>query len=149
MDALTFLKDDHDEAKALFKKLSRASGSEAARLWDELSSALSVHEELEETFFYPRLREAPQAEDLILEGYQEHHVMDVLISEISGLKPSDEAWEPKIKVLKENTEHHIEEEEGELFPKVRKIWDTEMRSRVGEEMQAAKADRKKGHRRAA
>ena len=148
MDALQFLKDEHDEAKAVFRKLEKAKGAEASRLWEELSSMLSLHEELEETYFYPRLREASSTEDLILEGYQEHHVMDLLIAEISALKPSDEAWEPKIKVLQENTEHHIEEEEGELFPKVRKVWDSGMRQRVGEEMEQAKAQRK-GRQRAA
>ena len=148
MDVLQFLKDEHDEAKAVFGKLEKAKGAEAARLWEQLSSMLSLHEELEETYFYPRLREASSTEDLILEGYQEHHVMDVLISEISGLKPSAEEWEPKIKVLQENTEHHIEEEEGELFPKVRKIWDLDMRKRVGEEMENAKTKRK-GSKRAA
>lgn len=148
MDALQFLKDEHDEAKAVFSKLEKAKGAEASRLWEQLSSMLSLHEELEETYFYPRLREASSTEDLVLEGYQEHHVMDVLIDEIGSLKPSDEAWEPKIKVLQENTEHHIEEEESELFPKVRKIWDADMRKRVGEEMEMAKAQRK-GSKRAA
>lgn len=149
MDALTFLKDEHDEAKAVFKKLTKASGEEAERLWEELASMLSLHEELEERYFYPRLREASTTEDLILEGYQEHHVMDLLIGEISRLKPSAEEWQPKIKVLQENTEHHIEEEEGELFPKVRKIWDAKMREQVGRDMEAAKAERKKSSRRAA
>jgi len=100
---------------------------------------LSLHEKMEESFFYPRLKEAPKTEDLVLEGYQEHHVMDLLIDEISKLKPSDEAWQPKIKVLRENTEHHIEEEEGELFPKVRKIWDTRTRDEVGKQLQEMKA----------
>ena len=146
MDVLTFLKDEHDEAKAVFKKLEGAKGAEAQRLWDQLSSMLSLHEELEETYFYPALRQSPKTEDLILEGYQEHHVMDVLIGEIAALKPSDEAWEPKIKVLQENTEHHIEEEEEELFPKVRKIWDSEMRQKVGKEMEQHKAEAKKRQR---
>jgi hemerythrin superfamily protein len=142
MDVLQFLKDEHDEVKAVFAKLQKASGAEASRLWEQLSAMISLHEELEETYLYPRLREASQTEDLVLESYQEHHVMDLLIGEISGLKPSAEEWEPKIKVLQENTEHHIEEEEGELFPKVRKIWDTDMRKRVGEEMQTAKAQKR-------
>jgi hemerythrin superfamily protein len=146
MDVLTFLKDDHDEVKAVFKKLEKAEGGEAQRLWDQLASMLSLHEEMEETYFYPRLKESESAEDLVLEGYQEHHVMDLLIEEANQLKPSDEAWQPKIKVLQENTEHHIEEEEGELFPKVRKIWDTKRREEIGKEMQAMKGERRKGQR---
>jgi hemerythrin superfamily protein len=143
MDVLEFLTDEHDEAKAVFKKLDKAEGAQATRLFEQLKSMLSLHEELEETFFYPRLKEEKATEDLILEGYQEHHVMDVLIDEISKLKPSAEEWAPKIKVLQENTEHHIEEEEGELFPKVRKIWDADQRDKVGRQMQDEKTRRKR------
>jgi len=141
MDVITFLKDEHDEAKAVFKKLEKAEGAAAQKLWNQLSSMLSLHEELEETLLYPQLKKAET--DLILEAYQEHHVMDVLIGELNELKPTDETWEPKIKVLQENTEHHIEEEEGELFPKVRKIWDTARRQEVGRQMQEMKDQRQK------
>jgi hemerythrin superfamily protein len=143
MDVLTFLKDEHDEAKAVFKQLEKAEGDSASRLWDQLHNMLRVHEEMEETFFYPQLKKEPAAEDLILEGYQEHHVMDLLMAEISQLKPSAEAWQPKIKVLQENTEHHMEEEEEELFPKVRKIWDADRRAMVGRQMQDMKTKRQK------
>jgi hemerythrin-like domain-containing protein len=138
MDILRLIEDEHDEAKSVFRRLSKAEGRQAAELWSELKQKLILHEELEERLFYPQLKQAPQAYDLVLEGYQEHHVMDVLIEEISLLKPGDEAWQPKIKVLQENTEHHIEEEESELFPKVRKIWDTDERKRLGEQWQAEK-----------
>ena len=70
----------------------------------------------------------------------------MLIDEIGKLKPSDEAWQPKITVLQENTEHHIEEEEGELFPKVRKIWNSDTRNEVGREVQQMKEERKKQRR---
>jgi hemerythrin-like domain-containing protein len=143
MDVLEFLTDEHDEAKAVFKKLEKAEGAEAGKLFDQLKSMLSLHEELEETYFYPQLKKEEAARDMILEGYQEHHVMDVLIDEISKLKPSAEEWAPKIKVLQENTEHHIEEEEDELFPKVRKIWDADKREKVGRQMQDTKAKRQK------
>jgi len=143
MDVLTFLKDEHDEAKAVFKKLEKAEGASARTLFDQLKRMLSLHEEMEETFFYPQLKKEEAAKDMILEGYQEHHVMDILMDEINALKPTDEAWEPKIKVLQENTEHHIEEEEDELFPKVRKIWDTDRRQQVGRQMQDMKSKRQK------
>lgn len=146
MDVLTLFKQDHDEVKQLFKKIEQTEGNEARRLWEQISSELSLHEELEEKLFYPRLRKEETARDLVLESYQEHHVMDVLIDEIGKLKPSDEAWQPKIKVLQENTEHHIEEEEGELFPKVRKIWNSDTRNEVGREVQQMKEERKKQRR---
>jgi hemerythrin-like domain-containing protein len=145
MDVLTFLKDEHDEAKAIFKKLEDAEGASASRLWEQLRNMLQLHEEMEETLLYPQLKKEEAAKDLILESYQEHHVMDVLQDEISQLKPSAEAWQPKIKVLQENTEHHIEEEEKELFPKVRKIWDADRRATVGGQMQDMKAKRGGAH----
>ena len=146
MDVLRLLEDEHDEAKAVFKRLEKAHGSEASRLWDQLKSMLTLHEEMEETLFYPQLKAEKQTEDLILESYQEHHVMDVLIEEISQLDPADEAWHPKVLVLQENTEHHIKEEEGELFPKVRKIWNTAKREQVGRQMQEMKDRQQKANR---
>ena len=143
MDVLRLLEDEHDEAKAVFSKIEKAEGAAASRLWDQLKSMLTLHEEMEETLFYPPLKACEQTEDLILEAYQEHHVMDVLIEEISALDPQDETWHPKVKVLQENTEHHIEEEEGDLFPKVRKIWDTAKREQVGRQMQEMKNRQKK------
>jgi hemerythrin superfamily protein len=143
MDVLTFLKEEHTEAKGVFRKLEKAEGSSARALFEQLKSMLTLHEELEETFFYPQLKKEKSAEEMILEGYQEHHVMDLLLEEITQLEPTDEAWQPKITVLQENTEHHIEEEEGELFPKVRKIWDTDRRQEVGRQMEEMKQQRQK------
>ncbi|MGI9146636.1 MAG: hemerythrin domain-containing protein [Chloroflexota bacterium] len=146
MDVLTLLADEHGEVKAVFEKLEKAEGAAATKLWNQLRNMLTGHEEREETFFYPPLKKEPAAKDMILEGYQEHHVLDLLIEEISNLKPSDETWAPKIKVLQENTEHHIEEEEGELFPKVRKVWNAARREQVGAQMQEAKGKREKEQR---
>ena len=134
MDCLELLKDQHAEAKQLFKQLEKAEASKAHQLWTELKTKLTMHEELEETHLYPELKKEKAAEEIVLEAYQEHHVMDVLIQEISGLKPDEEEFHPKITVLQENVEHHIEEEEGELFPKVRKFWDRAKREDVGHKM---------------
>ena len=141
MDVLQILKDEHDQAKALFTQLEQAQGQRASQLWTELSDHLTLHEELEEKLFYPQLKQEPAARDLVLEGYQEHHVMDVLIEEMSELQPGDETWQPKLKVLQENAEHHIEEEESELFPKVRTIWDAERRQQLGRQWQEEKQRR--------
>lgn len=138
MDCLELLKSQHDEAKKLFKALEDATGAQASALWTELKSKLTMHEELEEVHLYPQLKKEKAAEEIVLEAYQEHHVMDLLIKEISALKPSDEEFAPKVTVLQENTEHHIEEEEGDLFPKVRKIWDKAKREEVGRQMEQLK-----------
>jgi hemerythrin superfamily protein len=146
MDCLKLLSDEHDEVKKLFRQLDKAEGQKAAQLWAEISMKLTLHEELEETHFYPQLRKDERAKEIVLEAYQEHHVMDVLIEEINALKPDDEEFHPKVTVLQENTEHHIEEEEGELFPKVRKIWDNEKRQEVGRKMEEMKNQRMKEQR---
>ena len=135
MDALRLLEQQHDEVKKLFKQIEKAEGERAGQLFTQIRDRLKLHEELEETHLYPRLKEDTAAGEIVLEAYQEHHVMDVLIDEIGRLKPSDEAFEPKVKVLQENTEHHIEEEEKELFPKVRKVWNTDTREQVGKAME--------------
>ena len=146
MDVLTFLKDEHDEVKDVFARLEKTKGQQAEHLWEQLRDMLTLHETMEETFFYPRLKQDSRAEDLILEGYEEHHVMDVLIGEISQFNPADEQWQPKLNVLQENTEHHIKEEEDELFPKVRKIWDTATRNEVGKLMEQMKGEHRKERR---
>ncbi len=149
MDVLALLKKEHDEAKALFKRIEEARGDEALTLWRRLRDELTMHEKMEETHFYPELKKEPRAEDLILEGYQEHHVLDLLKGEIDKLDPSNEEWHPKVKVLQENTEHHIKEEEEELFPKVRKIWDTARMEEVGKKMEEMKRREMPGQRKAA
>jgi hemerythrin superfamily protein len=146
MDALKLLEQDHDEAKKLFKQIEEAKGAKAGQLWTELKDALTLHEEMEETHLYPPLKEVETTEDLVLESYEEHHVMDLLIEEISALDPSDERWHPKVKVLQENTEHHIEEEETGLFPKVRKIWDVKKREEIGARMQEMKQQKQQKRR---
>src|SRR6266511_1894821 len=95
MDCLQLLMDQHKEAKQLFKELEKAEGAKAQQLFDELKMKLTMHEELEETHFYPELKKEKTTEELTLESYQEHHVMDVLIEEISALRPTDEAFKPK------------------------------------------------------
>jgi hemerythrin superfamily protein len=138
MDALQLLEKEHKGVKALFRKLEKAEGREASALWEQIKADLIMHEQMEETYLYPPLKEEDRTEDLVLEAYEEHHLADLLIEEISRLRPSDEQWQPKIKVLQENIEHHIEEEEGQLFPKVRKLWDMDKRKRVGEQMAGMK-----------
>ena len=141
MDALRLLKEQHDEVKDLFKQIEKAEGERAGKLFKEILDRITLHEELEETHLYPQLKEDEKAGDLVLESYQEHHVMDLLLEEICKLEPDDEAFEPKVKVLQENTEHHIEEEEKELFPMVRKIWDADKREQVGGKMEELKRSR--------
>ena len=137
MDALELLTQQHREAKDLFKQIEQTEDPKQGRqLFDRLKAKLQLHEDLEERLLYPRLKAEEAFTDEVLESYQEHHVMDVLLREISGLTMGSEDFHPKVKVLEENTLHHAEEEEeGKLFPQVRKAWSTARLQEIGLEME--------------
>nr|WP_233434599.1 hemerythrin domain-containing protein [Nocardia yamanashiensis] len=94
-----------------------------------------MHTYLENECMYPAVRELlPELEDDILESYEEHHVADVLVMELAALKPADERFTAKTTVLIENVDHHIDEEEGEWFPKVREKLGRKQLQEIGERM---------------
>jgi hypothetical protein len=126
MDALQLLKTDHDKVKKLLTELeSTTERGEKTRteLFATIKGELTVHEIIEEEIFYPELKAHPKAKDIVLEGFEEHHVVDLLMSELEALDVTDETWGAKAIVMKENIEHHIEEEEGEMFKTARSVFD--------------------------
>ena len=143
MDAIEMLKADHKKVKALFREYE-AAGDRAfktkQRIADEVFSELEVHTMLEEEIFYPAVKARANAEgkDLIDEGVEEHHVVKLLIKELKALTPEDDAFDAKFKVMTENVEHHIEEEEGEMLPDARGRLGDEVET-VGDEMEARKS----------
>jgi hemerythrin-like domain-containing protein len=141
MDALTLLKNDHEELKKHLdagEDTTERAVKTRAEILDTVSTLLMAHERIEEEIFYPALKEHPNARDLVLEGYQEHHVFDVLVDELQDLVENDERWGAKFKVLKENIEHHVEEEEGEMFAKARKVFSEQELEELGERMEKMK-----------
>lgn len=115
------LRQDHRKVKELFRQYSELGENahkSKQRLAEQIFQELEVHSRLEEDVFYPAAREADEEEvgEVVAEGYEEHHVADVLIAEIRQLDPSDERFDAKMQVLCENIEHHIQEEEEELLP---------------------------------
>jgi hemerythrin superfamily protein len=124
-DATKLLAADHKEVKALFKeydKLAKKDGSddEKQAIAEQICTMLTVHATIEEEIFYPAAREAMDEQDLLDEAEVEHASAKDLIAQIRGMSPSDELYDAKVKVLGEYIEHHVQEEEKELFPKVRK-----------------------------
>src|SRR5215218_7332916 len=113
-DAIVLLKKDHQEMRKLFREFRKAGENATAtkgRIGDQIIEALTVHTYIENEVMYPRVRELlPEVEDDVLESYEEHHVADVLVMELVGLKPDAERYVPKMTVLMENVEHHMEEE---------------------------------------
>jgi hemerythrin superfamily protein len=141
-DAIVLLKDDHKVVERLFKEFEKESTTSARKgeIAEEVSRLLTLHTKVENEVMYPQVRTLlPHLEDDVLESYQEHHVVDVLLEELAALGPDDEEFEPKFTVLMENVRHHVEEEEDEWFPKVREgLGRTQLRE-MGAAMEQLKA----------
>jgi len=124
MNAIDLLTDDHARVRALLSDGEATTEPEAREvLFRDIKAELTAHEVIEEELFYPTLRDHPKAKELVLEGYEEHAVVDRLLQELEGTPFEDEKWGPRFKVMMENLEHHIEEEEGELFDRAREVLD--------------------------
>jgi len=123
LDAIALLKKDHDEVEGLFKQFSKASGEgRKEKLARRICQELTIHAQIEEEIFYPAC-EGKVDEDLLKEGYVEHDAAKVMIAEIEAGEPSDEFYDAKMKVLCEEIEHHVQEEEKRmdgLFAQARK-----------------------------
>jgi hemerythrin-like domain-containing protein len=141
MNALDLLKEDHDILKKYLEMAEEEAHHDKRDLMTRIATHFREHEEIEERIFYPALKEHPKARDIVLEGYQEHHVVDILLKELEQLPTGDERWPAKLKVLKENVEHHIEEEEGEMFKKARSVFDKDELEDLGSRMESMKAGR--------
>ena len=141
-DAITLLKQDHKEILSTFKAFEKAGAKayvEKGTLVDRMIELLTVHTYIENEVMYPRVRALlPEVEDDVLESYEEHHVADVLVVELSTMKPDDERFTAKTTVLVENVRHHIEEEEQEWFPKVREGLGRKALQEIGAELLEAK-----------
>jgi len=142
-DPIALLEADHRRFEDLLKQgeqtTERGVKSRTALL-DALTAALGVHELIEEKVLYPSLKPHAEARDIVLEGFQEHHVADLLVKELHDTAKDDEQWGAKLKVLKESLEHHIEEEEGTMFPIARQVLSGEELQEVGRRMRTLKAE---------
>ena len=141
-DAIVLLKDEHKEIRKAFRDFQKAGENAHAtkgKLVDKMIELLTVHTYIENEVMYPRVRELlPDLEDDVLESYEEHHVADVLVVELSMMKPDDERFTAKTTVLIENVDHHIDEEEKEWFPKVREGLGRKALQELGADMLEAK-----------
>ena len=147
MDAITLLETDHRRLESLLKQgeeTTERAVKGRGELLKTLTKALTIHEMIEEKVLYPALEQFPEARDIVLEGFQEHHVADLIAKEIEGLSTSDEQWGPKFKVLKENIEHHIQEEEGPMFRTARGVMPADQLELLGARMAKMKADAEAG-----
>lgn len=141
MNALTMLEEDHAKVKDLLTRLEATTErgvKTRSELFATIKGELTLHETIEEEIFYPALKAHPKAKAIVLEGFEEHHVVDLLMSELEGMDVTDESWGAKAEVMKENIEHHIEEEEGEMWTAARQVFDRAELEDLGERMMARK-----------
>lgn len=140
MNAIDLLKSQHREVSKLFSKIEKASdSSDKTELFDEIADKLAIHAAIEEHHFYPAVK-AKRTEDILLESLEEHLGIKRVIADLLKTDADDETFDAKVKVLKEQVEHHVEEEETDLFPKVKRLFDSEQLEAIGQEMSAEQAE---------
>lgn len=141
MDAFTLLKADHKKVAGLMDKIEDTTEralKTREELFTQLKSELDLHAQVEETILYPVLEKAKETHEISLEAYEEHKVVKQLLSELESEPKDAEEWTAKFTVLKENVEHHVEEEEGEMFKKARRVLSEEEIEELGTRLEEAK-----------
>jgi hemerythrin superfamily protein len=138
MNAIELLKEDHKKVNHLFGEVKATEEGEHKELFEQIKQELEVHTHIEETIFYPKLKEEKELEDITLEGIEEHHQAKIFLRELSALSEDSEKFEPKLKVLMEDVTHHVQEEEGEMFPKVEELFDAATLEELGKQMEEEK-----------
>ncbi len=137
---LDLLKQDHDKVKDLFEQIEGDARMESKEeLFDQIEKELELHMEGEEKFFYPVLEKSEDARDKVLEAYEEHHVAKTVLSEFEDVDEEDDHWTAKLKVFKELVEHHIQEEEKEIFKMAKKALDRDQIDEITEQIQQQKS----------
>jgi iron-sulfur cluster repair protein YtfE (RIC family) len=141
MEVFELLKADHEKVAGIMEKIDETTErglKTREELFSQLKSELDLHAQLEEQIFYPALEEADETREITLEAYEEHNLVKQLLAELEAEPKDDEQWTAKFTVLKENVEHHVEEEEGEMFKKARKVLGKERAEEIGNRIQEAK-----------
>ena len=140
MNAIELLKADHDKVDKLFQKVKATEDSEHPAIFEQIKAELDVHTHIEETIFYPKMiaEGDEELQDIVKEGIEEHRQAKMFLRELANLAEDSDKFEPKLKVLMEDIEHHVQEEEGEMFKLVEKQFEPSVLEELGAEMEAEK-----------
>ena len=141
MNAIELLKEDHDRVDKLFQSVKATPDGDHKDLFEQIKNELDVHTHIEETIFYPKLKEDGDDElkDIVLEGIEEHRQAKMFLKELAALTDDSEKFDPKLKVLMEDISHHVMEEEGQMFPMVKEQFDEFTLQELGKQMEKEKA----------
>ena len=147
MNAIELLKEDHDKVDKLFQKVKANEDADHRDTFEQIKAELEVHTHIEETIFYPKVKEDGDEElkKIVLEGVEEHHQAKMFLRELSNLVEDSEKFQPKLKVLMEDIAHHVQEEEGQMFPMIEEQFDEYTLQMLGDEMDKEKKAFKKSH----
>ena len=143
MNAIQLLKNEHEHAKRAFAEIQSASTDQRVQLWTRLKPDLKLHEEMEDTALYGPVAQDVGVRDQELRDWQEHHREEVLeaealIEEIDSLDTTGDEWIDKVEELQEALKHHIEEEEGDIWPRIQQAWDQPKLEDAGRQMETLK-----------
>ena len=141
MDVFELLKQDHQRVSTIFDQLEMNDGGLAgsrAQLFEQLREELELHAYVEEAIFYPALKDAEETREYVVEAYDEHAGVKDILAEMEGMTPSDGGWNELLQELRENVEHHVEEEEGELFEQSRLVLTGEQIAELGARVEREK-----------
>jgi hemerythrin superfamily protein len=147
MNALEVLKQDHQKVKGLFQEARQGSDRDRRKeLFDKIDTELEIHTHIEETVFYPSIEEHQEFKAMVAEAFEEHQEAKTLLDELEELGADSHDFGSKLQQLMEAVEHHVEEEEGEMFPKIREVLAEDELEQLGQELESAKgtAHRKAG-----
>jgi iron-sulfur cluster repair protein YtfE (RIC family) len=139
MNAIELLTQDHEKVKKLFEEAQRTSDmTEKTKLFDQIDTELAIHAEIEEAVFYPALEQHDELKEMVAEAREEHEQVEELLLEIEDLATEGTDFDGQLSTLKETVEHHVSEEEGEMFPKVRDVLAEDALDQLGRELESAK-----------
>lgn len=144
MNAIELLEYDHRHVKELFAHCEAAPGPDRGRILRSIADELRMHSMVEEEIFYPAVRETNDEtlQELVNESLDEHRSVAELLEDLEGMPADDDEFPERIAMLQGDVEQHVEEEETEMFPRLRKIWDEAYLARLGQGMWELKQQRK-------
>jgi hemerythrin superfamily protein len=139
MNALEVLKQDHQKVKGLFQAATQATDQTKRKdLFNQIDTELEIHAHIEETVFYPAIEDHEELKDMVAEALEEHQEAKKLLDELEQLGAESHDFGSKLQQLIEAVEHHVQEEEGEMFPKIRELFDEDELEQLGKELESAK-----------
>jgi hemerythrin superfamily protein len=143
MDLYNLLRYDHETVKSLFREIEKTTPKAVKKreeLFSEVNIELTLHALAEEKFLYPRLAEDKDTRAAALEAIEEHKLVKRLLKELSAMEKGTDEWSAKMKVLTENVEHHIDEEEEELFREAKKLLSSEETQEIADDIESFRED---------